>query len=69
MITFHTILVELMRGVMSTVGAITGLLTYYGALTTFVALILIHVLISRLIGKHLSSGSSDKARKKGDKQK
>lgn len=51
-------------GVTSTVSMITSLLAHYGALSTFTSLILIGILVSRLFSKFISSGSSDKVRKK-----
>lgn len=62
---FAQFLSVFVSGVMGTVGYITGVLTHFNALSTIVALVLIYVLISRLIGKHINmGGSSDKVKRR-----
>lgn len=51
-----------LTGVNSLFAYFNSLLSHFGALTTITALVLVNIFVSRIMGKVIGSGSSDKVR-------
>lgn len=60
---FTQALSVVLTGVNSMFSLFSSILLHYGALSTITALVIVNIFVSRIMGKIIGSGSSDKVRR------